>query len=139
MVLLAIILPGIVTAVLAIQMWHEFQALSQAGITTQGTVTDLSESSDADGTSYYVHYRFVANDHFYIESDSVSYDDYKTLELGQQVTIRYAANDPTVSHFGAQDSPLTAIFLTLFSLVWNGFLVFGFLTRKRSVKPQASI
>jgi hypothetical protein len=135
--LLAFIVPGIGSAIYSLVQWREVLVLSQSGVVTQASVFDRSQTESDDGTTYYLHYRFVADDHVYEDKDDVSQSAFYDSPLDGKVTIRYGRTDPTISQIGSETSLAAAIAVTIFAVIWNGFLVLIFVGA-RSARAQES-
>jgi hypothetical protein len=114
------VLAGLFFAVEIARQWVHFAILSTSYAETQGQVLGRRIESD-DGATYYVTYRFVANDRGHTVEESVAKSTYYSVEEGQVLTVRYARGDPAIStiepgHVGG------LLALTGFCLIWNGIV-----------------
>jgi hypothetical protein len=117
------VLAGLFMAVEIVRQWAHVVVLNISYAEIEGQVVDRWIESD-EGASYYVTYRFVADDRVYTVEEAVAKATYHSVEEGQFLTIRYAQRDPNVATIQpGRIGGLLAI--TGFGLVWNG-LVFSF-------------
>lgn len=130
--LLAFIAPGIGSIIYGAVLWREVVVLNESGVVTQATIFDRSQTESDDGTTYYLHYRFIVDDHVYEDQEDVSRNDYYDSALDGKVTIRYARTDPTISQIGSETSLVGAIVVTVFAVIWNGFLILVFVAARRA-------
>jgi hypothetical protein len=74
-----------------------------------------------EGATYYITYRFVADDRGYTVEEVVGKATYYSLEEGQSLTVRYARRAPAIATI--QPGRIGGLLaLTGFCLVWNGFV-----------------
>jgi len=121
------ILAGLFIIAIAVYATYEYGLLSTEGENIRGTFVSRRISSDDDGDSYYVTYRYVVNDQTYTNEASVSSEVYGVANNGEPLLVVYAKSDPSIATLNAPD-PALPIFLVLFSLCWNGFVgvfIFG--------------
>jgi hypothetical protein len=117
------VLAGLFMAGDIVRRWAQVVILNISYAEVEGLVVDRWIESD-EGASYYVTYRFVANDRVYTVEEAVVKATYHSVEEGQFLTIRYAQHDPSIATIQpGRIGGLLAI--TGFGLVWNG-LVFSF-------------
>jgi hypothetical protein len=114
------VLAGLLVTAGLIREWAEFVLLSTSYAETLGQVLDRRIESD-DGATYYVTYRFFANDQVHTVEEVVAKATYHSVEEGQSLTVRYARRDPTITTIepGRIGGLVT---LTAFGLVWNGIV-----------------
>jgi hypothetical protein len=117
------VLAGLFIAGDIIRRWAHVVILNISYAEVEGQVVDRWIESD-DGATYYVTYRFVANDRVYTVEEAVAKATYHSLGEDQSLTIRYAQRDPSIATI--QPGRIGGLLaLTVFCLVWNG-LVFSF-------------
>lgn len=87
--------------------------LERSGYSTQGTVIDLVESIDDDGTSYAPIVRFKAHNGRTLEFQSGYYAYPPAYELGQTVTVLYPADNPSKAILKGESNLLILIFAIL--------------------------
>jgi hypothetical protein len=106
-----------------VRRWAHVVILNVSYTETQGQVVERWIESD-EGSTYYVMYRFVANDHAYTVEEAVAEATYHSVEEEQSLTVRYARSDPSIATI--QPGRIGGLLaLTGFCLVWDG-LVFSF-------------
>ena len=113
-------------AYLGISDWLTAQELNRRGILTNGTVIDRSESSDDDGSSYYVKYHFFpvgSEGVTFVHEQHVSWDTYTRLQNGSQVSISYLPENPDVNHLGGADADSTSANSSLWILLLPGLML----------------
>lgn len=69
-------------------------ALNQSDY-TEGTIIDIDEFEDSEGTSCWTTYRYTVEDKTYTVKK-----DFCIFEVGQKIKVRYALSDPSVSQIG---------------------------------------
>lgn len=114
------VLAGLLVAAEVVRQWVEVILLSTSYAATQGQVLDRRIESD-EGATYYVTYRFVADDQAHTVEEVVAKATYHSVEDGQYLTVRYTRRNPTITTIepGRIGGPLI---LTAFCLVWNGIV-----------------
>ncbi|MGD8475062.1 MAG: DUF3592 domain-containing protein [Anaerolineae bacterium] len=106
-----------------VRRWAHVVILNVSHTETQGQLVERWIESD-EGATYYVMYRFVANDLAYTVEEAVAEATYHSVEEGQLLTVRYALSDPNIATI--QPGRIGGLLaLTGFGLVWDG-LVFSF-------------
>jgi hypothetical protein len=112
------VLAGLFMAAEVARRWAHVAILSTNYVETEGQVLGR-EIQDDDGATYYVTYRFVANDQVHTIRESVEKTVFHSLEEGQSATVRYAPRDLSIAtiapgHVGG------LLALTGFCLLWDG-------------------
>jgi hypothetical protein len=114
------VLAGLFIAADLVRRWTHLVILNISYAETQGQVVRRRIESD-EGATYYVTYRFVADDRAYTVEESVEKGTYHSVEEGQPLTVRYAPSDPDIAT--VQPCRIGGLLaLTGFGLVWNGFV-----------------
>jgi hypothetical protein len=117
------VLAGLVIAGDMIRRWTHVLILHVSYAEVEGRVIGRWIESD-EGATYYVTYRFVANDQIHTVEEAVAKATYHSVEEGQRHTVRYAKRDPSIATI--QPGRIGGLLaLTGFCLVWDG-LVFSF-------------
>ncbi len=116
--------------------WYGYGSwrLVQGGHTVTGTVVDIDESTDEDGTSYAPIIEYRVGDENYRMTGI--YNSQSPYDIGDQVELRYDRADPAVARVDSFVDLwlLPAIFLPLgllFFLIFNAIVVFGWFNRLR--------
>lgn len=120
------VLAGIFVIGLAVSTGVQWWQLRTVGASVDAVVTGFDTSSDDDGTTYYLLYRFEARDERSYEGRaSVSSDMYRATNEGDRIRIRYLPGDPRTNRLESDISgiPVEVGFLTLFSVCWNVFVI----------------
>ncbi|MFN2292296.1 MAG: DUF3592 domain-containing protein [Anaerolineae bacterium] len=121
----------------AARQWVEFAVLSTAHAETEGQVVGRRIESD-EGASYYVTYRFVADDRVHRIEESVTRGTFHSVDQGDSVTVRYALRNPSINTIEpGRIGGLLAI--TGFGLVWNGIVLFFTQTLVREVLRRRTL
>lgn len=84
-VLLLLFLP------MSFKLSGQAQRLDTEGVTVTTSIVDLYESSDSDGSSYYVAYEVPSRGHI---RHGVSRGIYRRLRVGETITVRYLPDNP---------------------------------------------
>lgn len=115
------VLAGLFMAVEIVRQWAHVVILTTSYAEVQGQVVDRWIESD-EGATYYVTYRFVANDQVYTVEEAVAKATYHSVEEGQSLTVRYARSYPSIATI--QPGRIGGLLaLTGFGLVWDGLVV----------------
>jgi hypothetical protein len=102
------------------QVYSQFQ-LQFNSDTTRGEYVSHYIDVDDDDTDYYVLYTYVVNDKRYEGKDSVSEEFYYRADNGEPYRVTYAKADPNIASLDGTNWGF-AIFMTVFTLCWNGFV-----------------
>ncbi len=130
-------LNALVLIFLGIGGWYGYRSwtLVQSGGTVTGTVVDIDESTDDDGTSYapVVEYT-VAGERYRMTG---TYTNPSPYDLGDKVNLRYDRADPAIARLDSFTDLwlLPAIFIPLgllFGLIYNFYVLFQWFRRIRS-------
>lgn len=92
-----------------------------------GQVIERDISEDEGSYSYRLKYQYVVADRIYTYNQQVSDRLYETYQVGQAISITYAAGDATVSRITGVDTTPTNVFLLIFTGIWV-FVIGGFTT-----------
>lgn len=117
------VLVGIGVIIFAATEWGKILQISRSSATVRAEVIDQQSGTDSDGDDYYrITYRFFVQDHAYMNERSVSESEYRKLTTGMRVPIIYARADPSISYLEGENRNSQPLFLTIFSVCWNGFV-----------------
>jgi len=112
------VLAGLFIAADVIRRWVHVAILSTDYAETQGQVLGR-EIKDDDGATFYVTYRFVADDQVHTIRENVEKAVYYSAEEGQELTVRYSPADPSIATMApGRVGGLLAI--TGFCVLWDG-------------------
>jgi hypothetical protein len=132
--MLPFILAGICVTVFTVSEWWAVAQLNAGSAVVAGRVTDkkttTNTSRNGTTTTYTVYYSFNVDDRMHTNNQSVSAELYNRLEVGGRVDIRYATSDVGISRVVGADGNSNALFLTVFAVLWNGFVIL-FLVKPR--------
>jgi hypothetical protein len=94
LVTIILLTSGLVFSSIAGWLYYQQMTLERNGLTAQGTVVDLLESSDSDGTSYAPVIQFTTQGGRQVEFRSNHYSFPSEYEIGQTVTVSYLPENP---------------------------------------------
>lgn len=130
--MLPFVIAGLVTLALAGYQWYRVAAFATVSVQTEATITDKLISSGEDGDSRYLVVRYEAlagrESAFYSGVVAVGSAEYAAATAGDAVRVRYLPHAPQevqLASVGWGDLGLP-IFLTFFTLFWNGFIGLAF-------------
>ena len=121
LVVAIIILSGLALSGIAGWLYFQQANLERNGLSTEGIVIGLAESSDSEGTTYapIVRFRTQGGRSFEFQSNHSSYPP--AYEIGQKVTVLYPPEQPAQAVVKGEGNLL----IIIFGLVGMGELLIG--------------
>ncbi len=116
------VLVGLFMAADITRRWVHVAILSTDYAEAEGQVLGR-EIEDDDGATYYVTYRFVANDRVHTIRENVEKGVFHSMEEGQSAIVRYAPRDPRIATI-APGRVGGLLALTGFCGLWDGTVLF---------------
>ncbi|MFZ5881918.1 MAG: DUF3592 domain-containing protein [Chloroflexota bacterium] len=108
---------------------NDYRQLSQEGVIVPGIVLEMQIDESSDPTSYDVDYQFTApvngDSTRFADSESVSAGYFNTLQVGQQIQVRYAASNPQLSVLEAEFGPPSLVLPIVFGGIGGLFVLIG--------------
>ncbi|PKN93819.1 MAG: hypothetical protein CVU44_08365 [Chloroflexi bacterium HGW-Chloroflexi-6] len=132
-----LLMSGLVFGGIAGWMYYQQASLERSGITTEGLVVGLVESSDSDGTSYAPIIRFKTQSGREIEFQANHYSYPSQYEIGQTVSVLYPADKPTKATLKGEGKLLIIIFGIVGAIDILVGLFFGFKTFTTTLNGEA--
>ncbi|HEU0117718.1 MAG TPA: DUF3592 domain-containing protein [Alphaproteobacteria bacterium] len=102
---------------------YKLEILKERGVTVHGAVANLRIQSSKNGPLYYVDYQYKPADMVYSEGSNITGDVFKTLHIGQTITVIYDPLDQTRSFPNAGDLERS---LDAAKKTWHMLVVFMF-------------
>lgn len=111
----------------AAREWYVWARLHHEGAKIQATVVRATHSSDSDGDSYHLEYRFELRGpdgvEVYRQEHQSSQREYNRIKVGGPIGVIYARSNPAISR--SVDAPWQGIWpllgITAFLAVWSAF------------------
>ncbi|MEP7286632.1 MAG: DUF3592 domain-containing protein [Chloroflexota bacterium] len=95
----------------AFREWFIVKKLKQLGISTEATVAVLGKNQWTRNLNYYVVCRFYINNNSQetmTRQQTIGWNHYNRLKIGNQITIRYLPNKPTIARLSGSDTDNTS-------------------------------
>jgi hypothetical protein len=121
--LIPFVLAGLFILVFTVSTWATWLSFSSNARPAIGLVTGKEIDDDGEDTTYYVEYSYSASgDRTFSGRASVNHESYNQLAKGEQIAVEYLANNQSSSRLAGENHIAMPLFLTAFSLIWNGFI-----------------
>ncbi|MBX0327729.1 DUF3592 domain-containing protein [Oscillochloris sp. ZM17-4] len=118
------VLAGMVMLSLTFSSWASWLSFQANARPATAVVTGKVIDDGGEDTAYYLDYRYTTSDDRRFDGRaSVSRDRYNALVVGEPLSIEYLSDDPATSRVAAENHLGMPLFLTAFSLFWNGFIL----------------
>jgi len=122
--MLPFVVVGLFIIALTAKELNDYQTLRDEGIVTTGTMHARSISTSDDDTTYYLSYSFSFRERRYDKTQSVSQKRYDAFERGGSIEVLFSPNNPELAKIADTNTPYMPIFLGIFSICWNAFILF---------------
>lgn len=117
------VLAGLFILIFTGATWLDWIRFSADARQTMAVVIGKTVDNTGDDTAYFIEYRYVTpEDRSFDGRVSLSHEHYNDLIEGQRVAVEYMGGDPSSSRLADENHLAMPLFLTAFSLIWNGFI-----------------
>lgn len=117
------VLAGLISVSFMGGAWLTWLSFSRDAQPATAIVTEKTTGYPSKSTIYYVAYRYSTPDgHAFTGKGQVSRKRYDSLSAGRQISVEYLANSPATSRLAGEDHLMKPLILTVFCLLWNGFI-----------------